>query len=170
MLTEVNPPEVEEEAWERLPSIPRSVHSNETPEHRILREIFRHYTEFREYVAQGNDPILEHTYLVPAEGEEAQCSKNPQAKKSHTALKMRCVHCGAKMNRVSVSFNFWDLYRGLKELAPRKREAVLWNVIYDQKQKDVAKKMGITTVTVGQYVEFAMLQLVNSHIISIESN
>jgi DNA-directed RNA polymerase specialized sigma24 family protein len=72
------------------------------------------------------------------------------------------------MKRVSIGFNFWDLHRGLKDLAPRKREALFYNVIMDLKQKDVAKKMGITTVTVGQYVEHAFRQLVSSHLITEE--
>ncbi len=59
----------------------------------------------------------------------------------------------------SVTISFWDLHRGIKELSPRKREALWWNVILDQKQKDVAEIMNITTVSVGQYVEQAVLQL-----------
>jgi hypothetical protein len=157
----------EYEDWERLPSIPRPVHSSETPEHRVLREVFRHYTEFREYVAQGNNPVLEHTYLVPITGVPGQCPENPKANKEHEALEMACVYCGGPMRRVTVSFNFWDLHRGLKDLAPRKREALFYNVILDQKQKDVAKTMTITTVTVGQYVEHAFRQLISSHIIEV---
>jgi DNA-directed RNA polymerase specialized sigma24 family protein len=157
-------PEEEEFEWERSPSIPRAVHGSEIPDHRILREIFRHYSEFREYVAQGNDPYLEHTYVVPVDA-PSECPDCPRAKKEHEALNMKCVYCGCDMKRVTTGFNFWDLHRGLKELAPRKREAVEWNVIHDLKQKDVAKKMGITTVTVGQYVEHAFRQLISAHVI-----
>lgn len=160
-------PEQEEEEWERPDAIPRTVHGAETPNHRILREIFRHYTEFREYVAQGNSPVLEHTYIVPIDA-TSDCPDNPRANKEHEALDMACVYCGCKMKRVTTSFNFWDLHRGLKELAPRKREAIFYNVIYDLKQKDVAKEMGITTVTVGQYVEHGMKQLALSHLIDIQ--
>jgi DNA-directed RNA polymerase specialized sigma24 family protein len=71
------------------------------------------------------------------------------------------------VRKVSVSFSFWDLHRGLKELAPRKREALFHNVIRDAKQKDVARIMGITTVTVGQYVEHAFRQLIDRHVIEI---
>ena len=163
-----NAPIVEEpDDWEREPSIPRAVHSNETPEYLILREVFRHYTEFREYVGQGNNPVLEHTYITPIT-QPGPCSGNPRANKEHEALEMECVHCGCAMKRVTVSFNFWDLHRGLKSLAPRKREALYWNVINDQKQKDVAKKMGITTVTVGQYTSHAFKTLISSHIINVE--
>lgn len=58
-----------------------------------------------------------------------------------------------------VRISFSDLKEGLNELAPRKREAFFYNVILDWKQKDVAKKMGITTVSVGQYVDAACIQL-----------
>lgn len=141
----------------------RPVHSGEQPEHRVLREIFRHYTEFREYVGQGNDSFLEHTYLAPDRGEPQICPEQPRAHGEHEALDMRCILCEAKLHRVTVSFDFWDLQRGIKELAPRKREALFYNVIRDMKQKDVAKKMHITTVTVGQYVEHAFRQLIERH-------
>jgi DNA-directed RNA polymerase specialized sigma24 family protein len=143
------------------------VRSGEQPEHRILREIFRHYTEFREYVAQGNNTTITHSYLCPVEGVPAQCPENPRANKEHEAIENLCVHCGGAVRKVTVSFDFWDLHQGLDQLAPRKREALLWNVIHDQKQKDVAKQMKITTVTVGQYVEHAFRQLIDRHVIQI---
>jgi len=58
-----------------------------------------------------------------------------------------------------LSISFSDLKHGLEDLSPRKREAFFYNVILDWKQKDVAEHMGITTVSVGQYVEQAMIQL-----------
>jgi DNA-directed RNA polymerase specialized sigma24 family protein len=58
-----------------------------------------------------------------------------------------------------LTISFMDLKYGLNELAPRKREAFFYNVILDWKQRDVAAKMGITTVSVGQYVEQAVMQL-----------
>ena len=57
----------------------------------------------------------------------------------------------------------WDLQGALKNLSARKREAVYYNVILDKKQKDVADIMGITTVSVGQYVEQAMMQLAEEY-------
>ena len=140
--------------------------SGEQPEHRILREIFRHYTEFQEYVTQGNDSTITHSYLCPVDGVPPQCPDNPRANKEHETIKNSCVYCGGLVRKVTVSFDFWDLHRGIDELAPRKREALLWNVIHDQKQKDVAKKMGITTVTVGQYVEHAFRSLIDGHAIT----
>ncbi len=44
-------------------------------------------------------------------------------------------------------------------LAPRKREAFFFNVVMDMKQRDVAEKMNITTVSVGQYVDAACEQM-----------
>jgi len=58
-----------------------------------------------------------------------------------------------------VTLSLLDLQYGLDKLSPRKREAVYLNVIRDMKQKDAAAIMGITTVSVGQYVEQAMIQL-----------
>lgn len=55
--------------------------------------------------------------------------------------------------------SFLDLQGSLEKLSKRKKEAVLYNVILDWKQKDVAERMGITTVSVGQYVEQACLQI-----------
>lgn len=61
--------------------------------------------------------------------------------------------------KVNVSLSFWDLHDSLKRLSARKREAVFYNVILDWKQKDVAERMQISTVSVGQYVQAAMEQL-----------
>lgn len=60
-------------------------------------------------------------------------------------------------NGLQISFS--DLEAGIKDLSPRKKEALLHNVIFDKKQKDVAEIMGITTVSVGQYVDGAVQQL-----------
>lgn len=109
------------------------------PKHRVLREVYRHYLEFRDYVSSTGQHVIEHGYWVYPGDEDS--SGHPRRVK------------------VQVKISFWDLFEGLKDLSPRKREAVWYNVILDQKQRDVAKKMQITTVSVGQYVEQAMLQL-----------
>lgn len=112
------------------------------PPHRVLREVLRHYIEFRELVggyglvgggSDGRRHVIEHSYWAKGDN--------------------------GKRIKETISISFWDLHRGLKELAPRKREALWYNVIEDKKQKDVARLMGITTVSVGQYVEAATLQL-----------
>lgn len=104
------------------------------PRHRILREVYRHYLEYRQYVSDTGQHVIDHGYFIYDDD-------------------------GVIKDKVIVSISFWDLFKGLKDLSPRKREAVWFNVILDQKQRDVAKKMKITTVSVGQYVEQAMLQL-----------
>lgn len=115
---------------------PRPVRNSVIPPSRVLREVLRHYLEFRDLVANGGDHIIEYSYRVTDQSGEHQ---------------------------ETISFSFWDLHRGIKELAPRKREALYWNVIEDQKQRDVAKRMGITTVSVGQYVQNATEQLLKYH-------
>ena len=105
------------------------------PLHRVLREVLRHYTEYRELVNQdGRLHVIEYGYWVYNED-------------------------GTRKQKEDVAISFWDLHEGLKELAPRKREAIFYNVILDMKQKDVAKITGITTVSVGQYVEAGTVQL-----------
>jgi hypothetical protein len=99
--------------------------------HKILREAYRHYMDFRDYVARTGRDVIEH----PVNTKEGS----------------------GEYEFLAISFS--DLKHGLDKLAPRKREAFFYNVILDWKQKDVAEKMGITTVSVGQYVDAACLQL-----------
>jgi DNA-directed RNA polymerase specialized sigma24 family protein len=58
-----------------------------------------------------------------------------------------------------LTISFLDLKKGVDKLAGRKKEAFHLNVIRDMKQKEVAEIMGITTVSVGQYVDAACRQL-----------
>jgi DNA-directed RNA polymerase specialized sigma subunit len=124
----------------------RNIYAEELPPYRFIREVLRHYLTFRD-IATGTtvssnqigkqDHVLEHSYLVDnGDGTTRKCT---------------------------LAISFWDLHRGILELAPRKREALFYNVILDQKQKDVAARMGITTVSVGQYVDAATKQLVKYH-------
>lgn len=106
------------------------------PRHRILREVYRHYPEYRDYVmAHGGAGVINHGYFIYED--------------DGVTVK----------DKISISISFWDLHNALHKLSDRKREAVFYNVILDWKQRDVAERMGITTVSVGQYVEQAMLQL-----------
>ena len=91
-----------------------------TERHRILREVYRHYTDFEDYFRRTGRETIEHG---------------------------------------GVTINFTDLKDGIKNLSGRKQEAFYLNVIRDMKQKDVAEIMGITTVSVGQYVDQACRQL-----------
>ena len=111
------------------------------PLHRILREALRHYTEFEQYVADSGRHVIDHGYWIYNED-------------------------GTKKQKVTLSISFWDLKKGLTEdgiLSKRKRQAVMLNVIKDMKQRDVADIMGITTVSVGQYVEQAVTQLAEAY-------
>lgn len=58
-----------------------------------------------------------------------------------------------------VSFNFLDLQGCLKKLSKRQMEAVFFFVICDEKQKTVAERLGISTVTVGQYCESGLIRV-----------
>jgi DNA-directed RNA polymerase specialized sigma24 family protein len=98
--------------------------------HRILREVLRNYTVF-----------------------ESLCARNDDSDARLSADQYEISHKG-------ITINFLDLENCLKNLSKRKKEAVFYNVILDMKQKDVAEVMKITTVSVGQYVEQAMLQVV----------
>lgn len=116
-----------------------AVRKDEIPPHRVLREIYRHYTEFEELVAQdGRNHVLEHGYYV----------KDPNT---------------GERRHIHLDISFWDLKTNLDKLSDRKKEAFLYNVIYDMKQKDVAAIMKITTVSVGQYVEAACEQLAEDY-------
>lgn len=108
-------------------------HTKPIPMHRILREVYRHFLEYERYVASTGQHVLHHSYLVYEDDQMTVKEK------------------------VEVSISFWDLFYGLEALSPRKREAVFHNVILDKLQREVAAEMGITTVSVGQYVDQAML-------------
>jgi hypothetical protein len=103
------------------------------PKHRILRELYRNYPKFKELFKSEGTDVIEHSYYY--HDDEGNKHKD------------------------TVTVSLWDLQGALKDLSTRKREAVFYNVILDKKQKDVADIMGITTVSVGQYVEQAMMQL-----------
>lgn len=109
------------------------------PPHRILREIYRHYTEYKALVSATGESVIEHGYFVYEEDGETIKDK------------------------ILIILSFWDLHGALQHLSKRKREAVFYNVIFDLKQRDVAKIMNITTVSVGQYVEQAMQQLAENY-------
>lgn len=106
--------------------------------HLILREAYRNYLSFEQYVSDTGRDIIEYSIPVSETSDEW----------------------------VSITISFTDLQRALKNfekkgtiLSSRKEEAFYLNVIRDMRQKDVAEIMGITTVSVGQYVEQACRQI-----------
>ena len=107
------------------------------PKHRILREVYRHYYSFKQLFARNGTDVIEHSYWVYDED-------------------------GGK-SKQTITISLWDLHDGLETLSARKREAVNYNVMVDKKQKEVAEIMGITTGSVGQYVEQAMIQLADKY-------
>lgn len=112
--------------------------------HRILREVYRHYYEFESLVAHYGTHTIDHAVRLYDED-------------------------GKEVERIPITISFFDLRDGLKPqkeggvLSDRKLQAVMLNVIRDMKQRDVAEAMGITTVSVGQYVEHAMEQLAKTY-------
>jgi DNA-directed RNA polymerase specialized sigma subunit len=113
-------------------------------QHLIIREAYRNYLTFQEFVANNPDSNDVIEYAVPKSDDSDEY--------------------------VTISISFTDLQRALKRyrdglraegtvLSKRKEQAFYLNVIRDMKQKDVAKLMDITTVSVGQYVDQGMLQL-----------
>lgn len=110
--------------------------------HKILREAYRNYLSFEQLVADIGKDVIE--YAVP---------EKPGSDKY-----------------VPIRISFVDLQQALRNfkedsnnegtvLSKRKEQAFYLNVIQDKLQKDVAQLMDITEVSVGQYVDQAMLQL-----------
>lgn len=120
--------------------------------HRVLREVLKHYLEFRDIVTSP-----EHQ----ATGQAGKTRSIGDARVNTDGVIDYCysVVTPDGIEKVEISISFWDLQKILQKLSPRKREAVFYNVILDWRQKDVAERMGISTVSVGQYVQAAMEQL-----------
>jgi DNA-directed RNA polymerase specialized sigma24 family protein len=108
----------------------------------ILREAYRNYLTFQQFVSDTGKDVIE--YAVPADESSDEW--------------------------ITILLSFTDLKQALKlyqsglsaegtVLSKRKEQAFHLNVICDMKQKDVAKLMNITTVSVGQYVAQACSQL-----------
>jgi len=116
----------------------------ELQRHKILREAYRHLDEFEALATQSNPD--------PASGKYGKTGRVINAQ--NPGLKDIIEYKG-------ITLSLFDLKEALKKtpLAPRKREAFYFNVLKDMKQRDVAERMGITTVSVGQYVEQAILQI-----------
>src|SRR5581483_10051564 len=103
----------------------------------ILREAYRHWYELKEFFNDDDDggkDIIE--YYAP------KSRDNPEEVELIT---ISVVDLGTALQKV--------------KLAPRKQEAFRLNVLDDMLQRDVAEIMGITTVSVGQYVKQAVIQL-----------
>jgi hypothetical protein len=121
----------------------------EMPPHKVLREVLRNYLSYRDhlaYVDAGQD-VIEHSYLVTEKDSDGNLYRR----------------------KVTLTVSFSDLQNCLLPqskggiLSERKREALLYNVVFDWRQQDVAEKMGITPVSVGQYADLALRQLAKKY-------
>jgi hypothetical protein len=121
-----------------------SIVEGEEAPHLILREILRNYISYRDHLAYCGTDVIEHSYQV-IEGEPGEPDE--------------------RVRKVTLSISFSDLQNCLRPqsqggiLSERKREALLYNVVFDWLQKDAAAKMKITPVSVGQYTSLALKQL-----------
>ena len=125
--------------------------------HKILREAYRNYLTWQDLITfeQEREPIDTITYNIPREPGSDEM--------------------------IPVTISFYDLERALKQfeddtkkdgtvLSKRKEQAFYLNVIRDMLQRDVAEIMGITTVSVGQYVEQGMMQLCGYYFGELDTN
>ena len=99
--------------------------------YKVLKETYRNYHEYREHVGRTGQDVIEHSIRTRKDSNEY----------------------------TTISISFSDLQDGVAELAPRKKEAFYLHIICNMLQREVADIMGVTTVTVGQYVDDAMRQL-----------
>ena len=114
----------------------------------ILREAYRNYLTWGDLITYGDGNTMHVsdilTYRVP---------KEPGSEEM-----------------VDVTISYHDLERALNQfqdtarrdgtvLSKRKEQAFYLHIIRDMLQRDVADIMGITTVSVGQYVDDGMKQL-----------
>lgn len=129
----LNPDEVRRQPWEK---------------HRLLREVYRHYPEFRQLFIDTGIHVLTNTY----EWYPDDTSAEPDEKGVYPPDMSR-------PQKETVSLSLFDLTEGLNELTLRRRQAFYLNVILDLLQKEAGAIMGISTVTVGQYVDQATIYL-----------
>lgn len=132
---------------------PWKVPQEPLPNHRILRAVYRNYSQFRLLFADTGTHTLTHTY----EWFEPDTAAEPNEKGRYPADL-------TKPQKETFEVDLFDLTEGLDELAKRKRQAFVLNVIEDRLQKEVGAIMGISTVTVGQYVDQACFQLAEKHL------
>ena len=107
--------------------------------HVVLRDAVRHYPEYEAFVSQFGTHVISHKGI----------------ELSFYDIQRVFRACFAIENNNELTFPNEDPFK----LSRRKKEAIFWNVIQDEKQKDVAERMGITTVSVGQYVEAGFKQV-----------
>lgn len=111
----------------------KSLYANEM--HKILREVYRNYHEYREHMGRTGQDVIE--YAVETEKGSGEY--------------------------VQIIISFSDLKKGVSDLSPQKQKAFYLFVICGLLQREVADIMQINTVTVGQYSDAALRQLAKSY-------
>jgi hypothetical protein len=126
----------------------------ELPRYLILREAYRNLSQFA--------TLAKESIPGPSIGTFAGLDKPINGQ--YSGLKDVIEYKG-------ITLSYFDLLFALKKtnLPPRKREAFYYNVILDMKQKDVAKIMNISPVSVGQYV-LSAVKLIEEVYFSEERN
>lgn len=110
--------------------------------HKILREAYRNYLTFQDFVSATGKDIIE--YAVP--------------KKKGSSEMVTIAISYSDLERALHMFES-EIHTDKTVLSARKEEAFHLNVIRDMLQRDVAEIMNISPVSVGQYVDQACLQL-----------
>lgn len=112
--------------------------------HIVLREAYRHWYEFQE--------LVKHSVPDP-----------PSGKYGGQKVALNAQYGGLRdvIEFKGIELSFFDLERALRDtkLPDRKKEAFILNVIEDKLQREVADIMGISVVSVGQYVQQACLRI-----------
>ena len=127
--------------------------------HKILRNVYRNYISFKDHVTYRRDKGDEEFITAGTHADDCPFWEriDPKVPKNKRNLKAPCT-CGF-LEEGPLMLSLSDLKYGIEQLAPRKKEAFFYNVILDWSQDETAKKMGITTVSVGQYIDAACDQL-----------
>lgn len=117
----------------------KGLRTTKIPPYVIIKEALRGYTKFKRHAALTGQDYIEHTYTVYDDD-------------------------GIPTEKISIELSLWDLFRGVKKISPRKREALWYGVILDKRQEEVGEIMGCRPVTCGQYANSACMQLAEEHL------
>jgi DNA-directed RNA polymerase specialized sigma24 family protein len=112
----------------------KKLRTERIPEHKLIEEALRSYTTFREHFGFTGDHVLEHSYIVYNED-------------------------GSRKEKVTQVISLFDLFNGVKNLSPRKRQAIWYIAIQGYTQEEVGRIMGCRAVTCGQYLKAGCMQL-----------
>lgn len=106
--------------------------------HLILREAYRHLSIL--------SSLARESVPLPSEGRVGGTDRAINSQESGLV---------DTLSYDGIDINYFDMLTALSKINDiplKKREAFYLNVILDMKQKDVAQKMGVSPVTIGQHV------------------